>query len=32
MERSGTNLRLPINPPFQTESEGIFDIVSISSL
>lgn len=27
MEGSGTNLRLPINPPFQTESEGIFDQV-----
>lgn len=30
MEGSGTNLRLPINPPFQTESEGIFDIVGIT--
>lgn len=31
MEGSGTNLRLPINPPFQTESEGIFDTVNITS-
>ena len=30
MEGSGTNLRLPINPPFQTESEGIFDTVNIT--
>lgn len=31
MEGSGTNLRLPINPPFQTESEGIFDSVNITA-
>lgn len=31
MEGSGTNLRLPINPPFQTESEGIYDLASITT-
>ena len=31
MEGSGTNLRLPINPPFQTESEGIYDLVTITT-
>lgn len=30
MEGSGTNLRLPINSPFQTESEGIFGLVGIT--